>query len=160
MAGHLRDSPPQHIPHEFYPTRRYEVPHNTPSPLDYSFDVWKHTPTSPSLQHLAHSRVYNPEGGRDGAAPSFRFDHPPPSVTFPPLPRYDYDLRGEAQPRAPTRYEDEDAVNVNGDTSKRHVCPTCLKRFNRPSSLRIHVNTHTGATRKYSLVIQSGNLFS
>lgn len=33
-----------------------------------------------------------------------------------------------------------------GDNTKRHVCPTCSKRFNRPSSLRIHVNTHTGAT--------------
>ncbi|KAJ7633525.1 hypothetical protein DFH06DRAFT_907793, partial [Mycena polygramma] len=29
---------------------------------------------------------------------------------------------------------------------KRHVCSTCGKRFNRPSSLRIHRNTHTGAT--------------
>ncbi|KAJ3501470.1 hypothetical protein NLJ89_g9324 [Agrocybe chaxingu] len=31
-------------------------------------------------------------------------------------------------------------------SGKKHVCPTCFKRFNRPSSLRIHVNTHTGAT--------------
>ncbi|KAJ7062563.1 hypothetical protein C8F01DRAFT_1056391 [Mycena amicta] len=29
---------------------------------------------------------------------------------------------------------------------RKHVCPQCGKRFNRPSSLRIHVNTHTGAT--------------
>ncbi|KAK0183670.1 hypothetical protein F5146DRAFT_941453, partial [Armillaria mellea] len=29
---------------------------------------------------------------------------------------------------------------------KKHVCTVCNKRFNRPSSLRIHVNTHTGAT--------------
>ncbi|KAF9478450.1 hypothetical protein BDN70DRAFT_808829, partial [Pholiota conissans] len=35
---------------------------------------------------------------------------------------------------------------VGGGTGKKHVCPTCFKRFNRPSSLRIHVNTHTGAT--------------
>ncbi|KAK0209465.1 hypothetical protein IW262DRAFT_1250093, partial [Armillaria fumosa] len=28
----------------------------------------------------------------------------------------------------------------------KHVCQTCHKSFNRPSSLRIHVNTHTGAT--------------
>ncbi|KAJ7617778.1 hypothetical protein FB45DRAFT_756261 [Roridomyces roridus] len=33
-----------------------------------------------------------------------------------------------------------------GEDGKKHVCPTCGKRFNRPSSLRIHVNTHTGAT--------------
>ncbi|KAJ7057430.1 hypothetical protein C8F01DRAFT_932589, partial [Mycena amicta] len=26
-----------------------------------------------------------------------------------------------------------------------HACPTCKKRFNRPSSLRTHLNTHTGA---------------
>ncbi|KAK0221226.1 hypothetical protein EDD85DRAFT_779571, partial [Armillaria nabsnona] len=29
---------------------------------------------------------------------------------------------------------------------RKHVCTVCNKRFNRPSSLRIHVNTHTGAT--------------
>ncbi|KAF9264427.1 hypothetical protein L218DRAFT_862976, partial [Marasmius fiardii PR-910] len=29
---------------------------------------------------------------------------------------------------------------------KKHVCPTCSKRFSRPSSLKIHVNTHTGET--------------
>ncbi|KAF9269720.1 hypothetical protein L218DRAFT_285526 [Marasmius fiardii PR-910] len=29
---------------------------------------------------------------------------------------------------------------------KKHICTTCNKRFNRPSSLRIHMNTHTGAT--------------
>ncbi|OSX60659.1 hypothetical protein POSPLADRAFT_1083434, partial [Postia placenta MAD-698-R-SB12] len=29
---------------------------------------------------------------------------------------------------------------------KRHICPYCHKRFNRPSSLNIHINTHTGAT--------------
>ncbi|EPS99727.1 hypothetical protein C8Q72DRAFT_748168, partial [Fomitopsis betulina] len=28
---------------------------------------------------------------------------------------------------------------------KRHACPYCPRRFNRPSSLAIHLNTHTGA---------------
>ncbi|KAG8218096.1 hypothetical protein J3R82DRAFT_3612 [Butyriboletus roseoflavus] len=28
---------------------------------------------------------------------------------------------------------------------KKHQCPHCGKRFNRPSSMKIHVNTHTGA---------------
>ncbi|EIW81666.1 hypothetical protein CONPUDRAFT_136509 [Coniophora puteana RWD-64-598 SS2] len=33
----------------------------------------------------------------------------------------------------------------NEGRGKRHECPHCRKRFNRPSSLKIHVNTHTGA---------------
>ncbi|KAJ7603883.1 hypothetical protein DFH06DRAFT_922888, partial [Mycena polygramma] len=28
---------------------------------------------------------------------------------------------------------------------KRHVCTECGKRFARPSSLNLHINTHTGA---------------
>jgi len=39
-------------------------------------------------------------------------------------------------------------ANTLDALGRKHVCPTCFKRFNRPSSLRIHVNTHTGATRK------------
>ncbi|KAJ7736145.1 hypothetical protein B0H16DRAFT_1380131, partial [Mycena metata] len=40
---------------------------------------------------------------------------------------------------------DEEQSEGPVDQSKKHVCPTCRKRFNRPSSLRIHVNSHTGA---------------
>ncbi|KAK0209472.1 hypothetical protein IW262DRAFT_1281489, partial [Armillaria fumosa] len=29
---------------------------------------------------------------------------------------------------------------------RKHVCTVCKKRFNRRNSLRIHVNTQTGAT--------------
>ncbi|SJL15184.1 uncharacterized protein ARMOST_18670 [Armillaria ostoyae] len=32
------------------------------------------------------------------------------------------------------------------DQMRRHICKVCHKRFNRPSSLRIHQNTHTGDT--------------
>ncbi|ORX95486.1 hypothetical protein K493DRAFT_219099 [Basidiobolus meristosporus CBS 931.73] len=28
--------------------------------------------------------------------------------------------------------------------SKKHICHLCNKRFPRPSSLRVHLNTHTG----------------
>lgn len=31
---------------------------------------------------------------------------------------------------------------------KKHVCTACYKKFNRPSSLRIHMNTHTGSSRE------------
>ena len=43
--------------------------------------------------------------------------------------------------------DDEDLSASN--SGKRHICSICLKRFNRPSSLKIHVNTHTGVTRKH-----------
>ncbi|KAJ2927829.1 hypothetical protein H1R20_g9271, partial [Candolleomyces eurysporus] len=49
--------------------------------------------------------------------------------------------------------EDEGTVGADGPSNgKKHICPTCLKRFNRPSSLRIHVNTHTGATREFRFI--------
>lgn len=49
---------------------------------------------------------------------------------------------------------DDDELSAS-NSGKRHVCPTCFKRFNRPSSLKIHVNTHTGATRTYLLPVPS-----
>jgi hypothetical protein len=39
---------------------------------------------------------------------------------------------------------------LEGDKGKKHECTHCSKRFNRPSSLRIHVNTHTGLKRAFS----------
>ncbi|KAJ7908518.1 hypothetical protein B0H13DRAFT_2331387 [Mycena leptocephala] len=33
----------------------------------------------------------------------------------------------------------------HGDSDKRHVCKTCGKGFNPPSSLKIHANKHSGA---------------
>jgi hypothetical protein len=43
------------------------------------------------------------------------------------------------------------AADKQSDTGRRHACPHCAKRFNRPSSLAIHVNTHTGDKRKTCL---------
>ncbi|KAL5488488.1 hypothetical protein ACEPAI_6606 [Sanghuangporus weigelae] len=41
--------------------------------------------------------------------------------------------------------EGEAEGDGDGGDGKRHTCPHCKKRFNRPSSLKIHLNTHTGA---------------
>ncbi|KAI5120743.1 hypothetical protein M0805_007817 [Coniferiporia weirii] len=46
---------------------------------------------------------------------------------------------GAAEGEAEAEAEGED-----GRDGKRHTCPHCHKRFNRPSSLKIHLNTHTG----------------
>ena len=55
--------------------------------------------------------------------------------------------------------DDDGEGGMNGQLGtgqgKKHICPSCLKRFNRPSSLRIHVNTHTGATREFLLFLPS-----
>jgi len=62
--------------------------------------------------------------------------------------------RPTSESSKPNQSPSEDASDDDnpGETAgKKHICPTCLKRFNRPSSLRIHVNTHTGATRKSHL---------
>ena len=46
--------------------------------------------------------------------------------------------------------DDEGAEASEGDNSekRRHICTICRKRFNRPSSLKIHLNTHTGEKRE------------
>lgn len=79
----------------------------------------------------------NPPGTpcSEGDAPDFstpdspypRAFHSPPATRLPPL----LPLVGR---------------NNSRDEEKRHICPYCHKRFNRPSSLNIHINTHTGAT--------------
>ncbi|KAG6852671.1 hypothetical protein C0991_010039 [Blastosporella zonata] len=60
----------------------------------------------------------------------------------------------DRSPDDPDAASDDDLSGSNNN-GKKHVCSTCLKRFNRPSSLRIHVNTHTGATRESSFVCTS-----
>lgn len=41
---------------------------------------------------------------------------------------------------------------------RRHKCTVCGKLFNRPSSLKIHLTTHTGERRGYFLLTESSKL--
>ncbi|KAF7303204.1 C2h2 conidiation transcription factor [Mycena kentingensis (nom. inval.)] len=53
---------------------------------------------------------------------------------------------GEDEEDADGDYDGMDDAESEGRLNlRKHVCPTCNKKFNRPSSLRIHLNTHTGA---------------
>lgn len=48
---------------------------------------------------------------------------------------------------------EEDTDNTCGAEPRKHTCALCRKKFNRPSSLRIHMNTHTGVTRACPLLL-------
>ncbi|KAF8890445.1 hypothetical protein BD779DRAFT_271795 [Infundibulicybe gibba] len=78
---------------------------------------------------------------RDADMDSFSsvISFPPAGAAPPPTGREQYfsDDTGNAS--------DDDNL-TGGNSGKRHICPICMKRFNRPSSLRIHLNTHTGET--------------
>lgn len=43
----------------------------------------------------------------------------------------------------------DNRIHKHQDQRKKHICSKCSGRFSRPSSLRIHQNTHTGATRTF-----------
>jgi hypothetical protein len=60
--------------------------------------------------------------------------------------------------------DDDESESLGDDTDdgqaraqklnlRQHVCRKCGKRFNRPSSLKIHLNTHSGAQREFPFVL-------
>ncbi|KAJ7021023.1 hypothetical protein C8F04DRAFT_1142132 [Mycena alexandri] len=114
----------------FVPPPPLPMPHPT-----FSFDVLKSDPRGSSLQHIASSRPSPPHHRRQ-ALPAVRTQ---PSRAHSSSGSSDGDAEMED-------VDDGEDGEGGGEEGKKHVCPTCAKRFNRPSSLRIHVNTHTGAT--------------
>ncbi|KAJ6476497.1 hypothetical protein C8R47DRAFT_659994 [Mycena vitilis] len=104
-------------------------------PPSFSFDVLKSNPRGTSLTHIASSR------------PTSR---PTVNVNVNLTARSMHSASGSSDgDEMDLDVEDEEGDADEGEgewDGKKHVCPNCAKRFNRPSSLRIHVNTHTGAT--------------
>ncbi|CAK5264026.1 unnamed protein product [Mycena citricolor] len=101
------------------PSIHTALPPTTGSPA-FSFDVLKNDPRTSSLTHIASSRPRRPTTSSSSCSSD------------------DLDLQDGDDESGDFGPEEEEG--------KKHLCPTCGKRFNRPSSLRIHVNTHTGAT--------------
>lgn len=97
-------------------------------PQGYSFGVLRSDPASSSLTHITSSATLPYQ----------------PTAT---------EAAGRATASVISDGED-DGIGLG----KKHVCKTCNKRFNRPSSLRIHINTHTGATRTLGVTLTAPNL--
>ncbi|KAF5343669.1 hypothetical protein D9758_014688 [Tetrapyrgos nigripes] len=138
----------------------------------YSFDVLRSDPSMPSLQHISSSTSHAGRSNqRTGASvPTFRVNPPhtslsasasysssavepasPSSVTSssssPTLATSHYGVYPSNSSNGGAAPDDFSSVSYeDDDNDRRHVCTLCNKRFNRPSSLKIHMNTHTGAT--------------
>lgn len=132
-------------PASLFPRNHFSPPPSSSlkSHPTFSFDVLKSDPRGASLQHIASSR------------PHRRQPLPLPAVRTQPRGRAQSASSGSSdgddmEVDVEEGEEGEDGEGLGAEEGKKHVCPTCAKRFNRPSSLRIHVNTHTGATREYS----------
>ncbi|KAK7001708.1 hypothetical protein R3P38DRAFT_2450958, partial [Favolaschia claudopus] len=125
------------------PAARHDPPPTRAPPVNagYSFNVLKSDPRGSSLEHLASSAASSPRWTitRTNSYPTNAIHHAPTSPTS-----------SEREVDVGSNYDgdelDDGEWSSMEEGGKKHVCPTCSKRFNRPSSLRIHINTHTGAT--------------
>ncbi|KAK0452161.1 uncharacterized protein EV420DRAFT_694574 [Desarmillaria tabescens] len=86
-----------------------------------------YVPTPP----LRRREQYSSDFRRLGTAYSSPFSHKSPAA------KGIQDLSRRSPPSASDDGEDD---------TKRFICSICNKRFGRPSGLKIHINTHTGAT--------------
>ncbi len=169
FRGHTRHVPPNiKVPHPSpapqnhpssipQPSTRSRQPHSDPHSNQRQpyFDDYPHQSNSLHGLHPKGLAYRVTSRSRDT---SVEYPYPPPSGE--PYSLHDVDQHceddldsNEYHERRAAAMDDRRAVSNTISTldtmGRKHVCPTCFKRFNRPSSLRIHVNTHTGATRKY-----------
>ncbi|KAH8810555.1 hypothetical protein DL96DRAFT_1627537 [Flagelloscypha sp. PMI_526] len=100
---------------------------------------------SPQSEHSSvSSRSWSPSRHRGHSVSSTNSSPPPvaPQRQYNPYPR----------PRSQTVVEDYttkyggQAIRTAMSRSATHLCDLCGKRFDRPSSLRTHYNSHTGVT--------------
>ncbi|KAJ7670071.1 hypothetical protein DFH06DRAFT_1083685 [Mycena polygramma] len=132
------ETPPFQVPtrNRFQHSQHIPAPSPPTSAPNFSFDVLISHPREASLTHIASSRAtVDVHPVRDPQAHHNMGTH---SLTHSVAGSSD----GEEMDNDANEEEDG---NAGRRKSKKHVCATCAKGFNRPSSLQIHMNTHTGA---------------
>ncbi|KAG9219686.1 hypothetical protein CCMSSC00406_0005992 [Pleurotus cornucopiae] len=98
--------------------------------------------------HKVGPQAERPQQGSGSGSPS-NMDVDPRHmiISFPTAPTSPAASRYTSIDRSENRDSGvDDSSTHGGETGKKHLCPVCGSRFNRPSSLRIHINTHTGET--------------
>ncbi|KAJ3570406.1 hypothetical protein NP233_g4422 [Leucocoprinus birnbaumii] len=120
--------PPAEGPSSRLPSQQMHMPHYR--------DSDQHGRSGHPVVSIPSSHSGRPPKGQDpnGYPNSHSIVHPGPS--HPPPPLDDPELSDEDTP----------STGAPSGIPRKHICPICRKAFNRPSSLKIHYNTHTGAT--------------
>ncbi|KAF7361734.1 hypothetical protein MVEN_00517300 [Mycena venus] len=162
-ASYERSRSSSHDPRGPYPIPDF---HNAPS-RTMSYDRAAYPPSGPSTSYPVHRNsvpAYDPRHDPRGynsvmmsqsppqSIPPYYARTQPPSNAMPPaISTGIYGTRGEDDDRTPVaRYQPSGMAgfappdaSTSGGPSK-YECTYCGKGFSRPSSLKIHLNSHTG----------------
>lgn len=153
--------------------RRPRLSVEKPNPM-YSIDVLRLDPSKSSLDWHLSSRMafeHNTSGSEDAPCTTFAGERSTTqsqiSQPTAQLPRSLWAYRFPISPYSArlsvivddANYARKHSGNLYRTSEeeysrRRHICPFCRMRFKRPSGLRTHLNTHTGATRKLVQLIQ------
>lgn len=136
--------------------------------LMYSLDILRLDPYKNSINHLSSSitfarddctqtdiigdSVSPPRAPTSAPQVIYLREHsnPPETSSIHPLLTHSSSIRIDNANIDPDHSRNFRQFSTEENNRRRHVCPTCLMRFNRPSSLRTHLNMHTGATREFA----------
>nr|GAT42610.1 predicted protein [Mycena chlorophos] len=112
-------------------------PHLLPPPMQHAHttpNLSAYQGVGPPLHHLSPPPFLGPRPVR--VPPSLSEDEGDEEASDGSLDPEDSEAGRSRRRRSPTN-----------PAQRKHVCNICNRRFNRPSSLKIHQNTHSGAMR-------------